>query len=201
MNDLFKIIVVGWLMYEFGKNKQLPQGYEMQALQALSYYPELKDIEIHFLIQPAWIPLSSRPHPWRLLLSWKKRIYLVVISSKTVDFMEPILLKNLPYNAQVGVLGHELAHTVHYLDKSGPSLAWTAGSYLNSSFRRKFERDTDKRAIAHGLAYQLYDFAVFVRQQFEKLEEVPSGMEEAEDSYLSPEEILEEMKQYDFYGE
>ncbi|NJL14115.1 MAG: hypothetical protein HC913_14655 [Microscillaceae bacterium] len=187
------------LLALYGKNKKLPSGYEWPALIALAHYPELKDIPIEFIQMPTWIPLSSRPHPWRLLFPWQKRVYLVVISTRSEDFLEPILLHRLPLNCQVGVIGHELAHTVYYLDKSALQLAGVALGYLSIPFRKKFEKNTDRRAIAHGLGYFLYDYAVFVRQAL-NFEEMDNQMAQgAEDTYLSPEEIKAEMKKNSIY--
>ena len=47
------------LLLEFGNNKELPPGYELQALLALSHYPELKDIKIRFIVDDVGIPLSK----------------------------------------------------------------------------------------------------------------------------------------------
>lgn len=185
------------LLEEYGKNKNLAKGYEMQCLLALSHYPELKEAPIDFLIQAAFLPLSSRPDPITILFPWVQRRYLVVISNESTDFFEKILLHNVPFNAQVGVIGHELAHTLYYQDKSALYLAGIAYCYLFDDFIHDFERDTDKRAVAHGLGYQLEDFAWFVRRAFgQKDEEIEK---EEGDRYLSPKEIVEEMKKYDFY--
>ncbi len=186
------------LLTTYGRNKNLAPGFEYQCLLALSYYPELKEAPIDFIIRPTFIPLSSRPAPASVLFPWLKRRFLVVISNASADFFEPILLKHLPINEQVGVIGHELAHTVYYLDKNAFQLAWIAYQYeFNGEFHNQFERDTDKRAIAHGLGYQLYDYAFFVRKSFgQTLEEIE---QEEGGTYLSPREIAQEMKQYPFY--
>lgn len=188
------------LLQKYGKNKTLPPGFETQCLLALSHYPELKETRMEFRVQPAFLPLSSRPDPISLLIPWMKRKYLVVISNKSKDFFEPILLRNAPYNDQVGIIGHELGHTLYYQDKSALHLAIIAFQYQYDSFITPFERETDKRAIAHGLGYQMYDFAYFVRRAFGQSEE--SIEKEEGDTYLSPNEILEEMEKYNnFYQE
>ncbi|GIT20894.1 MAG: hypothetical protein CM1200mP40_05760 [Gammaproteobacteria bacterium] len=69
------------LLLEFGNNKELPPGYELQALLALSHYPELKDIKIRFIVDDVGIPLSSRPLWTSLLRSAKNRTYIVVIDN------------------------------------------------------------------------------------------------------------------------
>lgn len=186
------------LLEKYGKNKSLAKGFEYQCLLALSHYPELKEIPIEFQVRPAFLPLASRPDPITVLFPWIKRKYLVVISDESEDFFEPILLKNTPFNEQVGIIGHELAHSVFYLDKNSLQLAKIAYKYeTDNPYRIQFERDTDKRAIAHGLGYQMYDFAFFVRKAFgNSRKEIEN---EEGDMYLSPKEIAKEMEKYDFY--
>ncbi|NRB46411.1 MAG: hypothetical protein HRU41_01980 [Saprospiraceae bacterium] len=186
------------LLEEFGQHKSLAKGYELQCLLALSHYPELKEVPIDFVIQETFIPLASRPAPITVLLPWLKRKYLVVISSKSAAFFEGILMHNLPINEQVGVLGHELAHTLFYLDKNSFQLARIAYQYeKNGDFHDRFEQDTDKRAVAHGLGYQLYDYAFFVRKSFGNTQEEIANEEGG--TYLSPKELAAEMEKYPFY--
>ena len=188
------------LLKVYGKNKVLAEGFEIQCLLALSHFPELKDAKIDFLVEPAFLPLSSRPDPKSILFPWIDRKYLVVISNKSTDYFEPILLHHVPFNSQVGIIGHELAHTLYYLDKNAFSIAQIALNYqFDNQYRIRFERSADKLAIAHGLGHQLYDFAYFVRRAFgdsdKEIEEEKGGM------YLSPNEIAAEMKKYRFYKE
>lgn len=186
------------LLETYGKNKTLAEGFEFQCLLALSHYPELKTTPIDFVIKPVFLPLASRPDPKSVLFPWVKRKYLVVISNASADFFEPILLHNTPFNEQVGIIGHELAHSVYYQDKSSLQLARIAYCYeYDNDFSIAFERETDKRAIAHGLGYQLYDFAFFVRKAFGDTQEEIAA--EEGDMYLSPKEIVTEMEKYNFY--
>lgn len=187
------------LQKKFGENKILGPGYEYQCLLALSHYPELTKTPIDFRVQPAFIQLSSRPDPITVILPWIKREYLVVISNDTgSEGGNSILLSKAPFNEQVGIIGHELAHVVYYLDKNSLHLAGLAIRYLNDDeLHTRFERETDQRAIAHGLGYQLYDFAFFVRKAFgNSLKQI---QQEKGDAYLSPGEIAQEMKKYSFY--
>jgi len=186
------------LLTEFGQHKKLAKGYELQCLLALSHYPELKEVPIDFVIEETFIPLASRPAPISVLFPWVKRKYLVVISSKSADFFEGILMHNLPFNEQVGVLGHELAHSLFYLNKNSLQLARIAYRYENDgAFHDQFEQETDKRAVAHGLGYQLYDYAFFVRKSFGNTQEEIA--QEEGGTYLSPTELAAEMQRYPFY--
>ncbi len=183
------------LRERYGKNKILPKGYEEQALIALSHYPQLEEVPIRFELTETLIPLASRPDVWSVLLPWKPREYCIIISTKSIEMLEPILLHNLSYNAQIGVLGHELAHTVYYLDKHSMEHAGIAFRYLFEDYRKEFERATDQRTIAHGLGYQLLAWAKEVKASF-KGDETQSTME---NTYYSPQEIEEAMERLPLY--
>ena len=186
------------LLKEYGRHKSLAKGFELQCLLALSHYPELKEVPIDFQIRPTDIPLASRPAPLSVLLPWVKRKYLVIISDKPNSRFEPILLKNTPFNAQVGIIGHELAHTVYYQDKNSFQLANIAYKYANNRpFHKDFERKTDMRAVAHGLGHQLIAFAYYARKSFGMTDEEIDTDEGG--TYLSPNELLSEMAKYPFY--
>jgi len=105
-------------MARYGNKKQLPAGYELQALLALSHYPELRDIEIRFVVDDVSLPLSSRPYWASMFNSAKNREYLVIIDDTLDGPRDALLLKNQPFNAQVGIIGYELAHAVYYLNRS-----------------------------------------------------------------------------------
>ena len=101
-----------------------------------------------------------------------------------------LLLKNQPFNAQTGILGHELAHTVYYLDRSFFRIVADALCQL-SQCRIDFERDTDKRLIEYGLGWQRYDHASFVRGNINIAVDSVSSTGNA---YMAPSELLEIMK-------
>lgn len=154
------------LMERFGRNKILPPGYELQALLALSHYPELQEVRVEFIVDDVSIPLSSRPHWPSLWRSAKKRLYRVYIDSHREGSRGALLLKNQPFNAQVGILGHELAHTVYYLDRSFFGILQDAICQL-SDCAVEFERATDRRLIDYGLGWQRFDHSSFVRGGYE----------------------------------
>ncbi len=189
------------LRKKYGYKKKLPKGFELQALIALSHYPQLKNIPIKFVVEPTLIPLASRPNPMSLLKPWQEREYLVVISSKSsIAALEPILLKNLSYNAQIGVLGHELAHTVFYLDKSSLKIVKIALSYPLPSYRIKFESDTDKRAIKHGLGWQLHQWSKETQASMGNSEQKDEkDKSTVEKSYLTPSQIISFMEKLPQY--
>ena len=148
--------------YEF--NKTIPKEIRPQALTALSFYPELRDVKITFRIRKRKTPLTSRPRIFSIFRKKKNRNYLITISSKTKENLTPILFSNLPYNAQIGVLGHELAHIANYNTKNTFQLLGLSFGMLSPKYVDKFEWNTDKRTIEHGLGYQLHDWSSYVRK-------------------------------------
>lgn len=192
-----------YLKEKFGNNKTLPEGFELQALLALSHFPELHDIKIRFILGDVNIPLSSRPY-WRSMLnSSKNRIYHIIID----EFLEggkkgsreALLLKNQPFNAQIGIIGHELSHTAYYLDRSFFGIAKDALCQLGDC-RIAFERNTDLRLIAHGLGWQRYDHSVFVRSRLNNSNAEPFILDGGGGAYMSPAEILERINENEKYA-
>jgi hypothetical protein len=178
------------LLAEFGRNKELPEGFELQALLALSHYPELKDTRVRFVVDDVDIPLSSRPYWASMLRSAGKRTYLVVIDSERDGGRDDVLLKRQPFNAQTGIIGHELAHTVYYLDRSFFGILNDALCQL-SDCRINFERQTDRRTVDYGLGWQRFDHSVFLRKSrgVDPLAEPNPGS-----TYLAPTELLSLME-------
>ena len=192
------------LMEQFGQNKELPPSYELQTLLALSHYPELADVRIRFIVDDVDIPLSSRPWWASMLNNARNRTYLVVIDSEREGAEEngraALLLKNQPFNAQVGIIGHELAHTVYYLDRSFFGILGDALCQL-SRCRINFERETDRRLVSYGLGWQRYDHALYVRTQMLGSEEAALAAEGGGGAYMSPSELLREMREFESYAD
>ncbi|CAN5479721.1 hypothetical protein BH11BAC2_BH11BAC2_21800 [soil metagenome] len=147
-----------------GKNKILPATFEKQTLIALSYYPELKDVKIKFRIKHKTTPLATRPSYGGMLRSAKKRTYIITISNKSRAFLDTILLKNLNYNAQIGVLGHELSHVSDFAKKGFGGMCKVVFGHLSKNYVDHFEFNTDRRCIDHGLGYQLLAWSINVRE-------------------------------------
>jgi hypothetical protein len=193
------------LKNEFGTNKIFPAVYEPQILIALSYFPELKNITIEFRLKKTNTPLSSKPKLFGLLQSAKNRRYIVTISEATNSRLEPILFKNLNFNAQVGVLGHELSHVSDYMTKGFGKMS---NLLLIEIFSKKqvdsFESRTDLICIYHGLGYQLLEWSKSVRQNLKI--EYWCGADNLQymtkkERYLNPETIVKAIESLSIYNQ
>lgn len=176
------------LQQKFAKNKHLAPEFLLETLIALSYYPELQNTDIRFVYKDIKTTMSATP---RISSFWhKKNRYQININSKKKG-QEGILLKEVPFNGRIGVLGHELAHIADYVRKKKLGLITFGIHYtLSKKFHAKYEKATDSQTIEKGLAWQLYDWADFVFHLSKASEKYRAYKRKF---YLLPEEITAKM--------
>ena len=108
--------------------------------------------------------------------------------------LDPILLKNLNYNAQVGVLGHELSHVCDFNSKNFGGILRIVFGNLSDAFLDRFEFYTDKICIDHGLGYQLLAWSENVRDSLKMEKWIGTKKlkhpEQKRERYMKPETIL-----------
>jgi len=146
---------------EYLGKKELVKEYEAVSLVALSYYPELKDVAIRFRMKNIKTTLMTKPRADFIFKKKKRRIYNISVDNN-VRNNKGILLKDVPLNAQIGIIGHELAHIIDYESKSATELIITGIRYLGPRYRRRLEGLTDEEAISRGLGWQLMDWTKYV---------------------------------------
>lgn len=167
---------------DFGARKTIPDQYRKPILLALSHYPELKDSKISFEAIPSSFALESRPSVLSLFGREKNRRYRVIINTDEQETFKAAFFDNLSSQAQVGAVGHELGHTSYYRDKNLWQLAMVALAYPWNSFRGRFERETDIRAVEHCLGNHLLQWSKEIRVNI-------SGKWAIDRYYLAPFEI------------
>ena len=176
-------------------NKKMDSTFIKQIQGALLFFPELKNTHITFRVKKTLVPLAARPRIWAVFQKPKNRKYLITISAKTIGQLEPILLKKLSFNAQIGVLGHEISHVADFNSRQGGYFIKLLFMQLSKKAMDIFENDTDKRTIIHGLGYQLLSLSTEVRQNL-KIKDwgraEKNGAQERE-RYMSPNAILKQM--------
>ena len=171
------------LRFQYSNNKFLYEKYELQTLIALSFYPELKNTKISFKRRELKTTMAARPKGIEVFRGKGKRHYIIYINDFPSAEVSP---DSISFNAQVGVIGHELAHIVDYEQVSSLKMLYIGISYFNKKFKRKFERATDLRTINHGLLWQSYDFALYVHNSKNAPAEYITYKKEF---YMSPKEI------------
>jgi len=171
------------LRHELGCRKEFIPQFELASLVALTHFPELINVRITFKEKKLHSTMATRPKGLEVLHKKGKREYVIYIN--TTDKVN-VPVDHTSFNAQVGVIGHELAHIVDYESKSTMRLLANGFGYLSNSFRQKLEHKTDKSTIAHGLGWQLYDWSFYVIH-YEDI--TPKYLEYKKKIYLKPGEI------------
>lgn len=195
---------------EYGRKKNIPEVHKKSILLALSYYPELKDIRINFKIKKKKSPLMARPgFLGTVFLQPYKRTYFVIISSETEKFLKHIQFDTLPFNAKVGVVGHELSHISDFTQRGFWGIIRIAFGTLSSKWLDKFEFNTDKKTIDHGLGYQLLSWSNAVRDSslFKKWteslqiseEQIIKFEESKRERYMNPKTIISILNEHPLY--
>jgi hypothetical protein len=181
------------LMLIYGNNKIILSDFKEQILIALTYFPELKDYHIVFKYSRIHKTMVCRPKIKSFIK--KERNYVICIN--TNKNFGGVLLKDVPFNAQIGVIGHELGHIIDY-EKHTKAGIFTRGiDYLNKKSKKSFEYKIDSITIEKGLGWQLYDWAQYSMYDNEiSTEEYKKFKRE---TYMQPAMIKEYINESEIY--
>lgn len=153
------------LRKELLNNKEIVSNFEHSILAALMYYPNLEKTHISFKTRNISTTMAALPSVWNMFRKRENRRYSILINESKNRLKAP-LLKNVPFAARVGVIGHELAHIVDYNRKGILQIIGNGIGYLVSSkFKRNLEHKVDRIAINKGLGEGLYAFRLYVEEE------------------------------------
>jgi len=147
-----------------GENKGLPPGFEIPAAIAYSAFPQLKAVDIDMILTEEGAPMESTVAIGSLFGGHTNRQYRILLNDARNSFFDPILLRSLPFDAQVGILAHELGHIAYFENLNVFEFGnWGLNYLLDDEFRAAHERTTDLMPVYYGLGSQIYQYAYFVR--------------------------------------
>ena len=146
-----------------GDNKGLPEGFEIAAAIAYSAFPQLRDVNIDMVLTNHGVPMESNFNIPTLFGPKKYRQYRILLNDNK-NSNNPILLRALPFDAQVGILAHELGHVAYYYELNLFQIGkWGLSYLINDGYSAIHERTTDLMPVYHGLGSQIYQYAYYVR--------------------------------------
>ncbi|MBA2610763.1 MAG: hypothetical protein H0U95_02245 [Bacteroidetes bacterium] len=183
------------------KNKTIPLQYDTIVKIALLYFPELDNIKVRIRVKKQASPLTARPSISAFFRKASKRKYIITISNKTDSKFSAILLSNLSFNAQIGVIGHELSHINDYNKRYGTYFLKLLFMHLSKNKIDQFEYNTDLRCIEHGLGYQLLSWSKEVRLKLNLIQwkGIKHLNEQGRERYMNPESIMKAIDQNQIY--
>lgn len=182
-------------------NKKMPDQYENPIKIALQYYPELKNTIVKFRVRKNSSPLSARPSLFSAFKKVSKRKYIIFISSATHSKFDSIILKNLSFNSQIGVIGHELSHISFYNNHNGLYFIKLVFIHLSKKAIDTFEYNTDMLCIQHGLGNQLLSWSTEVRLKLNLMQwkGVKQMQAKGRERYMNPQSIIKAMQSLKIY--
>jgi hypothetical protein len=159
--------------------------------EALSYFPELEEVDITFEFKEkiSGSVMQAQPHVLSLFVDGKdKRKYRIKITRmlNLGDTLIPI--ENVPNDALVGWIGHELGHIMDYIDRSATNMMRFGFKYIVSKQKViDAELAADSYAIGCGLGLQVLATKEYILNQEGFDDEYK---EKIRTLYMSPEAIV-----------
>ncbi|MFT6810835.1 MAG: hypothetical protein ACJA01_004080 [Saprospiraceae bacterium] len=121
-------------------------------------FSELKETRIRLVFRGIPMTMQARPNIWQLLIG--KREYLIFINNKKEK--NGIVLEDIPFNGQVGVISHEMCHILDYHNKSIWQIIKTGIMYLIPKKKEGYEKSTDYLAVKKGFGLQLHTWSNYI---------------------------------------
>ncbi|NJW51673.1 hypothetical protein HC175_01925 [Salinimicrobium sp. CDJ15-91] len=174
----------------YQNNKIIPESIFEEAKTALSFYPELKDVEIEFRykedIKKSF--MQAQPRFSNLFKGKKNRSYFIYISSRFLIEEEEFSMAEVPSEVLIGWLGHELGHIMDYREKSAMGLVIFGLRYVTSeNYIKEAERAADTYAVHSGMGDYILATKDFILNHSHLSDHYKERISRL---YLSPEEIL-----------
>ncbi len=178
----------------FSNNKNIPASIEKNVLQALSFYPELKNTPITFFFKKniRGSVMQAQPVFGTLLKNKKNRRYRVNISTtfRLIHSQMPIL--EIPDEVMIGWIGHELGHILDYEGKTGAGMiSFGYRYYFYPTFVKHAEMVADSLAVQRGMGNYIVATKRFILDHAELPQAYKDKIARL---YLSPDIIVEQVR-------
>lgn len=178
----------------FRHNKHIPASIETNVLKALSFFPELKDAVIHFILKKRIknSVMQAQPVFSSLLLKRHKRQYQINISEHFSLIKSQMPILHIPNEVMIGWIGHELGHILDYESMSNAGLvAFGYRYYFYPSFVKRAEMMADSLAVERGMGHYIVATKRFILDHAELPQAYKDKISRL---YLSPDVIVEQIK-------
>lgn len=169
----------------FKETKIVPADLSLQTYLALLYYPELKNTQILFKYKSIKTTMACKP-TLASMFKLKNRKYIIAINNTHKKSFGGIFIEDVPFNCQIGLIGHELAHIIDYEHLGFWGILWRAIDILIDKSRMNYEKSIDKITINSGLGWQLLDWSDYVLNRSKASDHYKEFKAK---NYLQPQEI------------
>lgn len=134
--------------------QDVPEKYIVLFNIVCPRFPELAHEQVVFRLKRIGTTMAARPS----FAFWKRKYYVTINNHKGFD---GIHFDEIPFNAQIGLIAHELCHILDYKYKTRFQLIKTGLQLLSRKGKMTFEKTIDLLTIYKGFGYQLKDWAQY----------------------------------------
>ena len=198
MTILLILIGIFFIYVVFDTPKSdIPENIAKEVNIALNYYPELKEIPIEFKFKKniKKSVMLAQPTIPSIFKDRSKRGYKILISEQFKITGNKFKTTDVPPDILIGWIGHELGHVMDYQERSGFNLIDFGIRYvLLKEHVKKAERAADSFAVGKGMENYIIKTKRFILDNADIDENYKNRIRTF---YLSPEEIMELVKQRD----
>lgn len=183
------------------QNKTIPVEILDPVKEALGYFPDLEKANITFEYKEriSGAVMQAQPKVFSLFVDGKENRKYRIKITRYLDFGHKIVpIEEIPHDALVGWIGHELGHIMDYIERSSTEMMRFGFKYLVSK-RKVIEAEmaADSYAIECGMGHQILANKNYILNHEGFDDEYKDKIKTL---YMSPEDIItlqEELK----YGE
>ncbi len=164
---------------------------EMLIQQMLNFFPEIAKNSVVLKYKSIRTSMACKPVLKEIFN--KKRRYEIIINNDSKNVEIPF--DEIPFQAKIGIIAHELGHVLDYQNKSVFQLIKTGLLYIIGN-QEKYEKSIDYLTIKKGFGWQVLAWSDYA---FNHSNASVSYLEFKDKYYFNPEEIkaiLESDKKY-----
>lgn len=175
----------------------IPKSIKEEVDIALGHFPELKGIPIEFKFKKNIEKSVMQAQPtWSGLVKPRnKRSYVILISEKFKISGAEFKTVDVPRDVLIGWIGHELGHVMDYQQRGNLNMMGFGIRYvLFKEFVKKAERAADSFAVSRGMSDYILKTKRFILNNSEIDDTYKARIKQY---YLSPDEIMEMVKEQD----
>ena len=182
-------------------NKIIPEEIKKEAIEALTFYPELYDTAIEFKFKDdiKKSTMQAQPRFTSFFKAKENREYVILISRNIQIEGEHFTMEDIPSDVKVGWIGHELGHVMDYRERTNFGMLIFGIKYLFSSAHiKEVERAADTFAIQYGMGDYILTTKNFILDNAHLSEKYKERIRRL---YISPEEVMELINKNKVEGE
>lgn len=173
------------------QNKSIPVEIAEATIEALSYFSELEDVSIDFVYREKikGAVMQAQPYLFSLFVNGKNSRRYKIKVTRQLEFAEGYYpIEQVPYDALVGWIGHELGHVMDYLNRSSANMMHFGARYFLSNKRViEAELTADGYAIGCGMGHHILANKNYILNN-ENFED--DYKDKIKNLYMSPDQIL-----------